>query len=102
MVLIASLAYSLEGGSSGIVTAIPILGALALGAHQLRTHLLSRCSLIFSFKNKNYFFHSRTKNFLELCRLLSYEIQYSQNNYAPQSELELFKEKFYVIKCSVI
>jgi ABC-type multidrug transport system fused ATPase/permease subunit len=35
MVLIASLAYSLEGGSSGIVTAIPILGALALGAQRL-------------------------------------------------------------------
>jgi len=35
MVLIASLAYSLGGGSSGIAIAIPILGALALGAQRL-------------------------------------------------------------------
>ena len=35
MVLIASIAYSLEGESSSIVKAIPILGALALGAQRL-------------------------------------------------------------------
>jgi len=35
MVLIASIAYSLEGESNGIVKAIPILGALALGAQRL-------------------------------------------------------------------
>ena len=35
MVLIASLAYSLERESDGIVKAIPILGALALGAQRL-------------------------------------------------------------------
>ena len=35
MALIASLAYSLEGEPDGIVKAIPILGALALGAQRL-------------------------------------------------------------------
>jgi ATP-binding cassette subfamily B protein len=35
MVLIAVLAYSLAGSPSGIVNAIPVLGALALGAQRL-------------------------------------------------------------------
>jgi len=35
MVLIAVLAYSLAGSPSGIVSAIPVLGALALGAQRL-------------------------------------------------------------------
>ena len=35
MVLIAALAYSLAGSPSGIVSAIPVLGALALGAQRL-------------------------------------------------------------------
>jgi ATP-binding cassette subfamily B protein len=35
MVLIAALAYSLAGSSSGIVSGIPMLGALALGAQRL-------------------------------------------------------------------
>jgi ATP-binding cassette subfamily B protein len=35
MVLISALAYSLAGRSSGITNAIPILGALALGAQRL-------------------------------------------------------------------
>jgi ATP-binding cassette, subfamily B, bacterial PglK len=35
MVLIAALAYSLAGRSSGITSAIPVLGALALGAQRL-------------------------------------------------------------------
>ena len=35
MMLIAGLAFSLAGGSSGIVNAIPVLGALALGAQRL-------------------------------------------------------------------
>jgi ATP-binding cassette, subfamily B, bacterial PglK len=35
MILIASLAYSLAGRSVGIVSAIPVLGALALGAQRL-------------------------------------------------------------------
>ncbi len=35
MVLIAALAYSLAGSSSGIANAIPVLGAFALGAQRL-------------------------------------------------------------------
>jgi ATP-binding cassette, subfamily B, bacterial PglK len=35
MVLIAILAYSLAGSSSGIINSIPVLGALALGAQRL-------------------------------------------------------------------
>ncbi len=35
MMLIAALAYSLAGSPSGIVNAIPVLGALALGAQRL-------------------------------------------------------------------
>ena len=35
MVLIAAFSYSLAGSSSGIVNAIPVLGALALGAQRL-------------------------------------------------------------------
>ena len=35
MVLIAALAYSLAGSPSGITSAIPVLGALALGAQRL-------------------------------------------------------------------
>ena len=35
MVLIAALAYSLSGRSEGIISAIPVLGALALGAQRL-------------------------------------------------------------------
>ena len=35
MILIASLAYSLTVGSSGITSAIPVLGAMALGAQRL-------------------------------------------------------------------
>jgi ATP-binding cassette subfamily B protein len=35
MILIASLAYSLAGDPSGIASAIPVLGALALGAQRL-------------------------------------------------------------------